>query len=284
MKTGTKTVKPCVSCSKEFTSYTYKERLYCSMACWRNSQRGAGKCLTCGKEFTYKLSRPKTYCSRACHPGRKPTPENYITESCPVCGKEFTYHKSWPIQTCSRQCATTLKHPDAKSSTPCPECGKEFTFYKSWPRKYCSRSCAAKNSISNIPNWQPTAYQAVCEQCGKEFTTTPSNTRGRFCSSRCHGDWLREHAPRGEDHANWRGGYAPYYGANWRQQRRAARRRDKYTCQHCAITENELGKSLDVHHIRRFGDFTDYKEANKLKNLISLCPTCHATEEWSSRR
>jgi 5-methylcytosine-specific restriction endonuclease McrA len=296
-------------------------------------------CPTCGKEFIRKR-KAQRYCSVKCSPGRARKPENYTTKECPVCGKEFTYHNSWPANTCSIKCRNRLNHPDAKATTKCPECGKEFAYYKSRPggRKYCSRACAAKNAISNIPHWKPSAYETTCEQCGKKYSTTPASTRGRFCSRECFGDWMKEHAPSGPDNPkygkkygrpshlpplptkicpvcnkefsvkpshfdrrvtcskscmaiyyvdqqtgennfNWKGGYTPYYGPNWRQQRRTVRHRDNYTCQRCGITENELGKQLDVHHIRRFGDFSDYREANKSKNLICYCPTCHLIVE-----
>jgi len=213
-------------------------------------------------------------------PPRKP--ENYVTINCPVCDKEITYHKSWPVTTCSLACRKALYYPDKRTTTTCPTCGKVFEYLKTWPRKYCSRLCAAKATVDNIDKWQPSLYTATCEQCGKDFETTPKRTRGRFCSRRCHGDWLKEHAPTGEDHPSWKGGTIPYYGKDWRQQRRAARRRDNYTCQRCGITEDQLRRRLDVHHIRRFGDFSDYREANKVSNLISLCPVCHKTVEHAT--
>jgi len=85
----------------------------------------------------------------------------------------------------------------------------------------------------------------------------------------------------GENSPVWKGGQLYYYGPNWRQQRRNARYRDKYTCQHCGLTEVQLGKQLDVHHIvpfRKFGP-KKYRQANRLRNLISLCPACHLTDE-----
>lgn len=82
----------------------------------------------------------------------------------------------------------------------------------------------------------------------------------------------------------WNGGKVYYYGPNWHRQRNKARKRDHYTCQHCGITETELGQQLDVHHIKKFRDFglTRYKEANDLGNLICLCRTCHMGAEHQS--
>lgn len=72
-----------------------------------------------------------------------------------------------------------------------------------------------------------------------------------------------------------------YYGPDWPVQRDAARARDRYACRHCGAPEQE-GRQHDVHHLipfRTFGyipgvnDF--YKYANRLDNLITLCPACH---------
>ncbi len=91
-------------------------------------------------------------------------------------------------------------------------------------------------------------------------------------------------AASGENNFNWRGGYAPYYGPNWLQQRRNARRRDNYTCQRCGKSEKQNGKQLDVHHIKAFRLFgvTRYRKANQLDNLISLCAACHKVVEHSA--
>jgi 5-methylcytosine-specific restriction endonuclease McrA len=85
----------------------------------------------------------------------------------------------------------------------------------------------------------------------------------------------------GPNNRNWRGGPLPYYGPNWRQARRNARLRDRYTCQRCGVTEAMLGKQLDVHHIEPFRNFgvERYQEANGTANLISLCPSCHLSIE-----
>lgn len=211
---------------------------------------------------------------------RTSNPDKTVTTNCPVCGKEFTYYKCWPKTTCSMECRNKHFHEGKKVSTNCPECGRKFTYHKSWPRKYCSRVCASKNTVDNIPGWQPSAYETTCEQCGKTYTTTPKSTRGRFCCHKCFSEWQLLNAPTGPDHPNWKGGYIPYYGRDWRRQRRAARKRDGHTCQRCGITQEQLGRHLDVHHIKPFREFDgDYKSANKLENLISLCPSCHKLVE-----
>lgn len=75
----------------------------------------------------------------------------------------------------------------------------------------------------------------------------------------------------------WKGGYEPYYGPNWHEQRRKALIRDNFTCQRC------FGKRdgrLEVHHIVPFRLFRSYIEANRLENLLTHCIRCHREVEW----
>ncbi|MBL8046632.1 MAG: DEAD/DEAH box helicase [Anaerolineales bacterium] len=89
------------------------------------------------------------------------------------------------------------------------------------------------------------------------------------------------------------------YGPNWEQQRNAARARDGYVCRQCgkpemppspsgrgAGGEGGGGRQHDVHHIQPFRTFgyipgvnENYKPANALENLITLCASCHQRTE-----
>ena len=215
----------------------------------------------------------------------KSDPNKKETGTCKACGQEFTYWKCQPRMYCSRKCYFSTK-PATYITTTCPTCGKEFTYAESWPRRYCSKKCSGKATVTNIKHFKPSAYTTTCEECGKEYVvTSPASVKGRFCSLKCAGQaHARTHT--GENHGNWRGGYEPYYGPSWEPARRAARERDNYTCQDCGITEAELGKELDVHHIKRFGDFgrRRHAEANHLDNLVSLCNVCHTAREWDTTR
>lgn len=85
------------------------------------------------------------------------------------------------------------------------------------------------------------------------------------------------------------------YGPNWQEQRRKALERDNYRCRTCGAAADEeegatRGRSLHVHHLRPFRDFgyvpqrnEQYVQANRLENLITLCPTCHRRAEESQR-
>lgn len=90
-------------------------------------------------------------------------------------------------------------------------------------------------------------------------------------------------AQTGEENGYWKGGYEPYYGPNWAEQRRAARGRDDYCCVACGMTDGEhkevFGWELEVHHIKPFAECDNHREANDLENLITLCRTHHREYE-----
>jgi len=71
------------------------------------------------------------------------------------------------------------------------------------------------------------------------------------------------------------------YGANWKAQRNAARARDDFRCQFCGLPES--GKAHHVHHKTPFRSFASYEAANRLENLVTLCPTCHIRAESAVR-
>jgi len=76
------------------------------------------------------------------------------------------------------------------------------------------------------------------------------------------------------------------YGPEWSRIRDRVRARDQYTCQVCGVPEN--GRQHDVHHKIPFRAFVrngivDPTEANRLANLITLCPTCHQKAEQNVR-
>lgn len=80
------------------------------------------------------------------------------------------------------------------------------------------------------------------------------------------------------------------YGPNWTRQRRQARERDDFTCQHCGAREAITGREHDVHHIVPFRNFgyipgenLAYREANALPNLITLCRVCHGKVDHGPR-
>jgi DEAD/DEAH box helicase domain-containing protein len=71
------------------------------------------------------------------------------------------------------------------------------------------------------------------------------------------------------------------YGPNWPGIRERVRSRDGYKCQVCGTPE--AGRQHDVHHKVPFRAFTIREEANRLENLITLCPSCHKQAEANVR-
>jgi 5-methylcytosine-specific restriction endonuclease McrA len=69
-----------------------------------------------------------------------------------------------------------------------------------------------------------------------------------------------------------------YYGPNWEKQAKKARERDGYKCVRCGYSNErsikERGRSLPVHHIE-WDESNDYKQRNRLSNLMTLCHSCH---------
>jgi DEAD/DEAH box helicase domain-containing protein len=67
------------------------------------------------------------------------------------------------------------------------------------------------------------------------------------------------------------------YGPSWGKSRDAARSRDHYRCQVCGAAEAD--QQHHVHHKTPFKLIEDPETANRLENLITLCPRCHLRVE-----
>jgi 5-methylcytosine-specific restriction endonuclease McrA len=96
-------------------------------------------------------------------------------------------------------------------------------------------------------------------------------TRGKMKENH----WIKKDNPHlwlvKENHHNWRGGksYEPYTPSFDKQTKERVRVRDNFQCQLCGIPELECYEHLHIHHI-------DYDKKNcDIKNLISLCRSCH---------
>ncbi len=72
------------------------------------------------------------------------------------------------------------------------------------------------------------------------------------------------------------------YGPGWNKLREAVRRRDGYRCQVCGTPET-AGRQHDVHHKVPFRAFITLEEANRMENLVTLCPADHRKVEQNVR-
>lgn len=223
-------------------------------------------CQRCGKQFEYQYypsRKPPKYCSPECR-------KNQIEIICAVCGKAFSVPASRKTRKyCNKKCMTEgVKRP----KQICEQCQREFRPSKTGNR-FCSLQCAA--------NWRKTTrLHKICKTCGEEFIVKKGYINAMFCSLQCSAIGTAKHGP---DNPNWNGGHDGWRGENWHEQSWQARKRDNYTCQTCGFVRKN-NPALPVHHIIPYHNFNgDYKAANVLSNLITLCGRCHASIENSDR-
>lgn len=167
----------------------------------------------------------------------------------------------------------------------CVACGDEFSVKhaKKEKSRFCGRDCLGQWMSENMTG-ENNRYdykediESTCEWCGDSYTARAyEEGKTRFCSHECMVTW-RGQKYSGENHPRWKDNGAYYRGPNWRRQREKARERDDNECQECGSTES----ALDVHHIIPFDEFDDYERANRLKNLTTLCDSCHSNVEWGN--
>lgn len=205
---------------------------------------------------------------------------NSTIRKCSICSTPL---KNSQKKYCSWKCNNKSKV--TSFSATCSQCGKKTTKIGSKSKNkyfFCNSECQKKfQKKENHPNW--TRITKPCTHCSKPITKARSQFSKRpFCTHACYSGWLSINL-KGDKAPNWKGGIRSAYGDSWKLQRRLARKRDKYICQHCGVSEKKLGQKLDVHHkvpFRKFGKVR-HLEANHLDNLICLCKSCHQRLERS---
>lgn len=216
------------------------------------------KCSTKFEKEWYLSRKIPRFCSKEC---RK---RSEIVE-CEVCKKSFRkYFSRKNHKFCSQKCRGVSQRRQEKT---CLYCKKEFNNTND---KYCSYKCFNKHRIDLI-------LKKPCAYCGKIFSSKKSFQDRPYCSVECSRAAIKSSGKLAkENNPAWRGGSISYRGPNWEKQRLKARNRDNNTCQLCGKTSNKI--SLPVHHIVPFREFgiENYKKANELSNLITLCPKCHS--------
>lgn len=134
--------------------------------------------------------------------------------------------------------------------------------------------------------WKDLPVRTRCTFCSALMTVPQwyfeQGVELHFCSDPCREAWYGELTSEAFPSIAL-DGRPDYRGGNWEIQTKRARERDAYTCQHCGITERELGKPLDVHHKLPYRVFTSPVEGNRLSNLVSLCRACHMKVEAENR-
>jgi predicted HNH restriction endonuclease len=130
---------------------------------------------------------------------------------------------------------------------------------------------------------RPAASDDISTRCAhcRDKIVVPAwyigQTQLHFCDATCRQAWT-EAEPSFEVKF---GNASKRRGANGEIQ---ARERDSFACQVCGVSEEALGRQLDVHHKTPYRSFSSHLEANKLENLVSVRPSCHAKLEAELRR
>ena len=218
-------------------------------------------CHRCGKPFEHQHYPSRTlpkYCSLACR-------KNQMTIVCAICSKALSVPACRKTRKyCSKKCmGQGLRRP----KQICEQCKKQYQPIQAGTH-FCSLQCSADFR-------KATRLHKICETCGDGFIVKKGYVKARFCSLQCSATTIGK-TQQGPNNPNWQGGHNGWRGTNWHKQSWLARKRDNYTCQVCGlIRKNNPG--LPVHHIVPYHDFNgDYKAANILANLTTLCERCHS--------
>lgn len=201
-----------------------------------------------------------------------------ITVTCLQCDKSFKKPANEVRRSktgrhfCSYECHQASQRN--RASVKCPVCSTDFivkAYRLRQPALFCSRRCKAIGAGGG-------SQLVYCEWCGQDFRKKASQiNKYNFCSRPCMGKWQSTHI-RGEQSPSWRGGYQPYYGADWKTNRRLVRERDGHACQACNSMDD-----LEVHHIKPVRLFPNANDANDLANLVTLCRVCHVKADVLAR-
>lgn len=182
---------------------------------------------------------------------------------CEHCDTEFRCPPSQRGRFCSPKCWYAHNHgennPNYAAPIPrvCDICDKRFEAYPSVPGRFCSKRCLGiANGRRHAASFERLTYR--CATCNEEGRVSPSSVgRTKFCSRECAATAMRTAS-------DYR------YGPDWARQRRKAKVRDQHTCQTCGDIKN-----LHVHHKSPYR----ISGTNALRNLVTLCASCHTTEE-----
>lgn len=242
------------------------------------------QCEWCGSEIRLYPSDlyKKRFCSRRCRALNQASKlRKRIPVKCDSCGVllERQPAKVMEHNFCNVKCMGQYYSKKGTKEFKCDYCGHVFLKnpykVKRQNHKFCSDNCRNKWISEN----KRVRIKIECANCGEEIERFPYELKkgnNLFCNKDCRASYLTK-TMNGENNHNWRGGHDDYRGDNWLTQRRKALERDGYKCSKCG-KDGTIVK-LMVHHKIPFRYFDDYKKANRLNNLITLCNSCHSYEE-----
>jgi 5-methylcytosine-specific restriction endonuclease McrA len=260
-------------------------------------------CPTCGRDDFASTTGMKIH-----HKGEHNESIAGVTVECARCGESKEVDRYMVEKNdrhfCGRECQggwrsehyTGEKAPTwngGKETVECAWCGesKEVDRHvvEKNDRHFCGRECQGEWCSEHYtgeksPTWNGGKKTVECAWCGESKQIIPSKLERyntHFCDPECKGAWMSENIIR-EKHPLWKGGRSSY-GEGWtaKKKERVRDRHDRQ-CADCGIHEDELSRSLDVHHIQKARSFDDSVKANDPSNLVALCPGCHSKWEQMS--
>lgn len=163
----------------------------------------------------------------------------------------------------------------------CDQCGAVYSARPYLARKagnhFCGSACYGVWQQTNRVGVGRTRVPVNCTTCGKTIEKQPNTIKkDNFCDRSCFAVWRASDRWCGANNPAWLGGHIAYRGPNWKRQAKAARERDGGKCVGCGYAP---ASKLPVHHVRPFRLFADYRDANQLGNLATLCTVCHGRAE-----
>lgn len=296
----------CDHCGEVMYRYPshINENNYCSKECRVEGSKTKRKvkCDNCGQmtvKYPSNINDNLNFCSQECSAEYRRGKR--VTITCDNCGKEIQRleNEIREHNFCGKECRNEWQSNQGNTEI-CDWCGKEFKIPPKEVKEhnFCCHEHYAKWLSENNVGENHHAYDreiVYCSQCGEEMQKPKWHTERRdnfFCDHECYGKWLSENNI-GKNHPRWNGGTLGYRGPNWKKKRQEVLKRDNYQCKRCGKSIDEA--ILDIHHIIPFKDYkkndknrnniTDYnemfdwKEANKMENLVTLCRKCHPLVE-----
>lgn len=205
---------------------------------------------------------------------------------CGICGKEF-FRESSAIREsgtfCSRSCSAKYsfnkRSQEGLSLVESPNRSKNsaksrrINFEKQFPNLFNKDFLTYKylELEYSIPEL---AKEIGCSECAlknrfRDFNI-PIKSAKEIKSTKRYIDKVS-----GCNNHSWQGGsIGEFRGKGWSKQKRLTKERDNYTCQICGSKSG-----LSVHHLVPYR----FTQNSELTNLVTLCRSCHATQDGELR-
>lgn len=124
-----------------------------------------------------------------------------------------------------------------------------------------------------------TRYRAELKKCDHPECDNEIPLNRKYCSNSCRSKITYKHSlgeyATSEGNPNYTDGKHSY----GKKQKLLAFDRDKGVCQRCNKKLTNVTDKYGVHHLIPRRNFTDYKDADTLENLVTLCNKCHMNVE-----